>query len=39
MQPILIAVGEAHAKWQTLFEKLDNKRQMYGSQSTMYTCV
>ena len=26
------AVGQTHAEWQT-FEKLENKRQMYGSQA------
>ena len=27
------AVGQTHTEWQT-FEKLENKRQMYGSQPT-----
>ena len=31
IQPRFRAVGQTHAEWQT-FEKLENKRQMYGSQ-------
>ena len=32
MQPSFRAMGLKHTKWQT-FEKPENKRQMYGSQS------
>ena len=32
MQPRFRAVDQTHAEWQT-FEKLENKRQMYGSQA------
>ena len=34
-QPSFRAVGQTHAEWQT-FEKLKNKRQMYGSQAWMH---
>ena len=35
MQPRFRAVGQTHVKWQT-FEKPENKRQMYGSESTRH---
>ena len=31
IQPSFRAVDQTHAQWQ-IFEKLENKRQMYGSQ-------
>ena len=33
MQPSFRAVGQTHAEWQ-ICEKLENKRQMYGSQAS-----
>ena len=34
MHPSFRAVDQTHAEWQT-FEKLENKRQMYGSQASI----